>query len=225
MKIRLNPMMFVTANTTVAQVTFAPRWAFVPHFWQEGPFFKPGANQTFVISLTPTAALDPTDVRFGFNCTDTDLAPTVIGLNTLLLTASETPVPDIVALAATSSQEGIVTVPGMPGAAAFSVATVNVGAAGAITATADTGTASLPMSLSLCRTNPRDGSVPVRHQPERDGADRRRRHTDLRSVRERTNPTRPCEHPRLRAVQGPGGNHARGHERGGADAVGPFKPR
>src|SRR5262249_7230260 len=28
-----------------------------------------GANQTFVISVTPTAVLSPTEIQFGFNCT------------------------------------------------------------------------------------------------------------------------------------------------------------
>src|SRR5262249_18411668 len=67
-----------------------------------------GGYQTFVISLTPTAAFEATNVQFGFHCTNTDLAPTVVGLNTLLLTASATPVPDIVALAATMNNDGIV---------------------------------------------------------------------------------------------------------------------
>ena len=36
----------------------------------------------------------------------------------------------------------------------FTVATLNVGASGSITASADTGAASLPVGLALCQTDP-----------------------------------------------------------------------
>src|SRR5581483_9272940 len=40
---------------------------------------------------------------------------------------------------------------------AFAVATANVGVAGSITVSADTAGASLPLTLSLCQTNPASG--------------------------------------------------------------------
>ena len=83
--------------------------------------------------------------------------PEIIGVNTLLLSASATPIPDIVALAATPANDGIVNVPGAAGAGAFAVATVNVGASGNITASADTGNATLPVNISLCQTDPATG--------------------------------------------------------------------
>jgi hypothetical protein len=78
------------------------------------------------------------------------------GFNPLLLSASATPVPDIVALAA-SGDPCILGIPGANGAGAFTVATVNVGTSGSITASANTGSATLPVSLSLCQTNPSTG--------------------------------------------------------------------
>ena len=78
---------------------------------------------------------------------------TIIGVNTLLGSASANPVPDIVALAA-SADPGIVDIPGANGTGVFAVATVNVGASSSITATADTGGVSLPVSIALCQTNP-----------------------------------------------------------------------
>jgi hypothetical protein len=96
-------------------------------------------------------------VEFSFDCENTDPAPINVGLNTLLLSASNTPVPDIVALAATLSNDGIVNIAGTNGTGAFAVATVNVGASGSITASADTGTATLPVNISLCETNPATG--------------------------------------------------------------------
>ena len=92
-----------------------------------------------------------------FDCANTDPAPINTGLNTLLLSASTTPVPDIVALAATTTNDGIVNIPGTNGIGAFAVATVNVGASGSITASADTGSATLPVNISLCQTDPATG--------------------------------------------------------------------
>jgi hypothetical protein len=117
-----------------------------------------GATQSFVFALTPTAPIAPTDLQFSFDCANSGPAPINTGLNTLLLSASATPVPDIVALAATLTNDGIVNIPGTNGTGAFAVATVNVGADGTITASADTGSATLlPVNISLCQTNPATG--------------------------------------------------------------------
>ena len=113
-----------------------------------------GGLQTFLFAFTPTVGIAPTDVRLNYECTNTASAAVVPGLNTLLFSASNTPVPDIVALAATPTGDGIVDLPGSLGANAFAVATVNVGSQDSITASADTGTAALPLTLSICESNP-----------------------------------------------------------------------
>jgi hypothetical protein len=113
--------------------------------------------QTFVIALTPSAPIAPTDVAFSFACQDVAQASPIAGLNTLLLSASSTPVPDIIALAATAPNDGILHIPGDTASNAFAVATVNVGASSEITATANTGAASLPLTISLCQTDPSSG--------------------------------------------------------------------
>jgi hypothetical protein len=46
---------------------------------------------------------------------------------------------------------------GATGTGAFAVATVNVGGSGSITASADTGNATLPVNIFLCQTNPATG--------------------------------------------------------------------
>jgi cytochrome c553 len=118
-----------------------------------------GGFQTYFFAFMPNAAFDPVDVRLSFDCTNTDQAPVTVGLNTLLLSASSDPVPDIVALAATADSIPLTAdLPGNTGASAFSVATVNVGAPGTITTTADTGGVALPVLLSLCETNPATGA-------------------------------------------------------------------
>jgi hypothetical protein len=117
----------------------------------------PEGSQSFVIAFTPTVAFSPTEVELQFDCTNTDVAPTFVGVNTLLLSASDTPIPDIVALAATQSGDGIVNIDGIPGTGAFAVAVANVGATGTITASVDTGRVILPVSVSMCKTNPATG--------------------------------------------------------------------
>jgi len=114
-----------------------------------------GAAQTFVFAFTPTFPIASTDVQLSFDCTNTNRAPINSGLNTLLLSSSLGATPDIVALPAASG--GIVDIPGPNGTGAFAVATVNLGASGSITASADTGSATLPVVINLCQTNPSNG--------------------------------------------------------------------
>jgi len=115
-----------------------------------------GGSQSFVVSITPSQPFGATDVGFTMACANTPAAPTTTGLNTLLLSSSSTPVPDVVALAATASNDGYVHVPST-GPGAFAVATINLGASGDIVASADTGAAVLPVSITLCQTNPSTG--------------------------------------------------------------------
>jgi len=101
-------------------------------------------------------AFAPQDVKLEFNCATAPNAPVYSGLNTLLLSASATPVPDIVALAATVSGDGIVNVPGATGTGFFAVASVNVGASATITATP--ARSALPVNIAICQTNPTTGA-------------------------------------------------------------------
>jgi hypothetical protein len=116
-----------------------------------------GGAQTFLIALQPTLAYPPDFANFMIYCANANPAPIVSGLNTLLLSASATPVPDIVALGATINNDGIIHVPTATNAGSFAVATVNVGgAADTITAVANTST-TLPVTLTVCQTNPVTG--------------------------------------------------------------------
>jgi len=119
----------------------------------------PGAAQSFVLSFTPSAAFSATDTDFQFGCANLNMAPIDTGLDTLLLASSATPVPDVVALSATTSNDGILDISGTSGASAFAVATVNVGASSSspFQVTADTGSANLPLSFTLCQTDPSSG--------------------------------------------------------------------
>ena len=111
-----------------------------------------GGFQAYVIALTPSAPFAAADVRLNFGCTTSASAPIITGVNTLLLSASTTSVPDIIALAA--SDGGNVNIPGNTGTGVFAVASINVGAGDTITVSADTGGIPLPLSLAVCETDP-----------------------------------------------------------------------
>ena len=161
-----------------------------------------GGTQSFVIAFTPNAPFVPTTAALGFDCTGVNAAPSNTGLNTLSLSASATPVPDIVALAATAQNDGILHITGISGSNAFAVATVNVGASAQITATANTGSATLPLSLSLSDESIRR-CVPCDARSQRLDDDRSQRDADLRHLwdrqRQHTVPAR--DKPHLRAVR------------------------
>jgi len=125
----------------------------------------PGQSQTYVIAITPTAPFPPTDVALVFTGSNTSPATLLIGVDSLLLSASSGPVADLIALGATPSHDGIVNVPGATGAAAFAVASVNVGAVASIIVSADTGGTPVPVSLALCQTNPANGQCLSPPQP------------------------------------------------------------
>lgn len=114
----------------------------------------PGNNgfRTFLITVTSPKALQAVDVSFRFICSSGLPVTVLSGINTLLMSASASATPDIVALAVTATGNGIVDVPGDSGANAFAIATVNVGVAGNITASAESSTA-LPLHLFICDTN------------------------------------------------------------------------
>ena len=110
-----------------------------------------GGSQTFVFSLTPSAPFDPTQMSFRFECVNVGVAGVTAGLNTLLVSASSQPVADVVALAATTSNDGIVHLANRAGA--FSIATINVGAAADLVVRARSTSASLPLTIKVCQTD------------------------------------------------------------------------
>ena len=113
----------------------------------------PGGTQSFVIAFTPSAAFNTTPIAFNFECDGLDPAPTVAGVNDFTLSASTTPVPDIVAIAATADP-GYVDIPGATGSGAFAVASINLGVDATITAAGNTGAANLPVTVLICQTSP-----------------------------------------------------------------------
>lgn len=110
-------------------------------------------SQTFAVFFDGTeAALDPSQPLL-FVCDGTTYAPITLGVNTIDLQFSTTPIPDIVVESATAKANGIVDVPlSAQEEGAFAVASVNIGTSATLTATADTGAATLPLTITLCQT-------------------------------------------------------------------------
>jgi hypothetical protein len=113
-----------------------------------------GARQTFILSITPTAPMLPTVVEFRFFCDTGPDAPTAPGLNTVLLSASTTPVADVIAtvLPTGSFNPALLVADPNTHEASFAVSAFNAGITDLITVSADTGTADLPVTLTLCQT-------------------------------------------------------------------------
>src|SRR5262245_30936854 len=136
-----------------------------------------GRTQTFVITLTPTAAFGPTVVEFDFAPFPTGRVSTIVGVNTLLLSASTGPVADVVALAATTSRDGTVhagvsgalataratvadgTLPPVTHRGAFAVAAINAGAAADVITVAARAAGAASPSLVVQETDPVTGAV------------------------------------------------------------------
>lgn len=116
-----------------------------------------GATQNFVMGFTPSAVMT-TNIALVFDCTNSNPAPSILGLNRFLLTATATPTADIITTAATSPTPGIMDVPlGSTGASA--VASINIGSTASVRAQmsasalgAPAGT--LPGTMRICRTDP-----------------------------------------------------------------------
>jgi hypothetical protein len=121
-----------------------------------------GATQNFVFAVTPTTTFSQ-DIPLVFQCANTSAAGVVEGLNTLLVTSSATAVPDMLSIAQTVTADGNLVITGANGSGAVAVATIDIGAAGTVTVTpSDTPPGqparNLPVSLSICQTNPTTGA-------------------------------------------------------------------
>jgi DNA-binding beta-propeller fold protein YncE len=115
--------------------------------------------QNFLLTFQSAAAFQATAMPLLYSCTGSQPAPGTPGVNTVDLLFSTTPIPDVIALAATASNNGIVTIPfSTGGAAAFAAASIDVGSAGTLTVAADTGAATLPLVATVCATNASTGA-------------------------------------------------------------------
>ena len=121
----------------------------------------PNEARSFVISVRPYIAITPGFVAPNFDCANKFDALVVNGVNTLLFSASDAPVPDVIAVAVTPDlNDGVLRISGNNAANAFSIATTNLGAADRIEVTpvAELRGGSDPLNLEICQTDPATGS-------------------------------------------------------------------
>lgn len=140
------------------------------------PFFdiQAGGVASFVLIMEPSAVTGNQGYTFLPNvvCENATLVP-IDGINSVFLSISAAPpVPDVLAIAATPSNDGVVRIPESGNRIGFMAASaVNIGAGdgsagpdqATITATVDTGAAALPVTLEVCESSP-TGCVTPRGQ-------------------------------------------------------------
>ncbi|QNL19012.1 hypothetical protein HXX25_06525 [Hyphobacterium sp. CCMP332] len=123
---------------------------------------------------SPTRVTDQSGYTFlQIQCENANLSP-IEGVNSVLVSIGSAPVPDILSIGATPSADGVVRIPETGNRISFlSAAAVNIGAgdgsAGAgeatVTASVDTGAASLPLTLrsvkqpALAAASPQEAST------------------------------------------------------------------
>lgn len=111
-----------------------------------------GGAQSFILTFQSNAPLSLQAQPLLASCDGTS-APVVVGVNTVDLSFSSGPVADIIALLATVSNDGILTA-SVGSAAAFAVASINVGTADNLVVKVDTGGVGLPLAATICPTDP-----------------------------------------------------------------------
>jgi len=139
----------------------------------------PGTTVSFVLGMTATRPFDGRLLYPRIYCANGEVAPSP-GVNSIFLSASTTPTPDILSISATPSGDGVIRVQTPGGRRFMSAAAVNIGAGDSapdgvdgasaneatITVTADTGASVLPLEVTVCETGtdgrclePADGEV------------------------------------------------------------------
>jgi hypothetical protein len=118
----------------------------------------PGVAQSFVIALQPVASAvaSAVTVNFRFKCTNADAAPVFKGVNTMLLSFDPNPVPDIIPIGQTLSNDGIIHIPGNTGTGLLATAAINIGSSATLTATPSL-SSNVPVVLTICESNPSTG--------------------------------------------------------------------
>lgn len=118
-----------------------------------------GQGQTFVLAVKPNsdAVANALALAFRYFCANAAAPAIIPGVNTLQLSISQTPVPDILAIGATASGDGYLDLPSPTGSNAFGLAALDIGTTGTMTVT-PSNTGGFAASIAVCRTNPTNGS-------------------------------------------------------------------
>ncbi|WP_394693892.1 peptidoglycan DD-metalloendopeptidase family protein [Hyphobacterium sp.] len=119
-----------------------------------------GTSRSFVIAAQPATGSvgESLDLTLRYDCANSDAAPVIVGVNSLRLSFEAADQPDMIAIAITPDQNGILTLNGTNRPGAFAVATANVGSAGTLTVRPRiAGLDASNVTLTICETNPASG--------------------------------------------------------------------
>ncbi len=117
------------------------------------PFaIAPGAAQNLVLTFEAEDDFSPTEVFLEFRCSGGPAASSIQGVNTLLLSAENSPVADVIGLTTV-----VDLVADTESVALFAVGSANVGSIDEISVTVDDAGAGLPVDLLLCETDSATG--------------------------------------------------------------------
>jgi virginiamycin B lyase len=124
-----------------------------------------GGVQPFVLVMATKRATIPVDTVFGYSCDTVDAAATLVGINTLKMVIDNNPVPDMIAVGVTPSNDGIAHTGGVGGSGFFAIATDNIGTAASLTARVRLSSSSIPVNATICKTNPATGACTTAQGP------------------------------------------------------------
>jgi hypothetical protein len=128
----------------------------------ETQLIEAGRYATYLLSFTPTAALTAQDIDIEYTCDGgSSRAVSIRGVNTFFLSAENAAVPDVLAIAATVGNTGVMEINNSNQRGFFTTAAINIGDADSITFSADTGTTELPIELVVCETDLSQGGTCV----------------------------------------------------------------
>lgn len=114
-------------------------------------------SQSYVVAYAATGTMTTTDVRMDYGCSGVTSAIPIVGVNTLKLTYSSSPVPDMIAVGLTASNDGYSHLTGSGQTGVFVISTANIGVAGTLTARAVAFNGSIPVTTLVCETTPSTG--------------------------------------------------------------------
>ncbi len=116
-----------------------------------------GGAQSFLLAFAPTAPFAAADVKFSYACAGANPALPIVGVNTIKLVFDASPVPDLISVGVTPSNDGFARTGGSGGTGLFVVSAVNIGSSAAITARARVTGTSTPIAATVCQTNSSTG--------------------------------------------------------------------
>ncbi|MEN0653765.1 MULTISPECIES: S8 family serine peptidase [Hyphobacterium] len=114
---------------------------------------------TYLFALTPREPVAAREVALTYSCANADDAPSVAGVNTVLISADTTQQPDILSIGTTASNDGVIRIPSTSGVGFLSTAALNLGSTGEITFSADVTGTDIPVTIEVCETDLSNGGA------------------------------------------------------------------